>query len=329
MIGRTSAIAALAMIGVAVGVTGPDPSRAEPPRGSLVFYLTALHPSEETCATGGCEWRTFDPRTGEDRLFLALPTPPSHVFWNASFGAIHYLRDGTLYRAAWRYGANPQSIVELPVNLDQAHEHAVEIWHDEKRGGWTLTTLSYSSNGVEMAHVWEQFATDKSWRRARSVPSHCEKTGPPCMPEVAEPSESVERVSLEQIQNEMRIYAHLIRTGQRSDEEKLYDLRSRSEPGSTVRVRMGFGDSAHAMQPLSLVLASGEEHTVELGANCSQQLAFDDVDGFLLLGTEYVGSCSKLVNLRTGRVIRSFPERSRGSVWVSPPRPDENHAESR
>jgi hypothetical protein len=329
MIGRTSTIAAFAVIGVAVGATVSNPARSEPPRGAIVFYLTGLSSTEEMCAAGSCEWRTFDPRTGEDHLFLALPTPPSHAFWNTGFGAFHYLRDGTLYRAAWRYGAKPQSIVELPRSLDQPHEHAVEIWHDEERGAWTLTTLSYSNGGGEIAHVWEQSATDKSWRRTRSVPSHCNKTGPPCMPEVGQSSELSKRISLEQIQNEMRIGAHLVWTGQDSGEEKLYDLRSRSEPESTVRVRMGFGDSAHAMQPLSLVLASGEEHTVELGADCGQQLAFYDVDGFLLLGTEYAGRCSKLVNLRTGRIVRSLPERSRGAVWVPPPRPDENHTKSR
>jgi hypothetical protein len=281
------------------------------------------------CATGGCEWRTFDPRTEEDRLFLALPTPPSYAFWNTGFGALHYLRDGALYRAAWRYSANPQRILELPRNLDQPHEHVMEVWHDDERGVWSLATLSYSSDGSEMAHAWEQSAADKSWTRTRSVPSHCEKTGPPCMQEISVPSQWKERVSLEQIQNEMRIRAHLIRTGQTSGEEKLYDLRSRSEPESTVRVQMSFGDSAHAMQPLSLVLASGEEHAVELGADCSPQLAFDDVDGFLLLGTEYVGRCSKLVNLRTGQVVRSLPEHSRGAVWMPPPRPDGNHTESR
>jgi hypothetical protein len=326
--GRTSTIAALAMIGIAVGVNGSEPARSEPPRGSIVFYLTGLSSTEGICATGGCEWRTFDPRTKEDRLFLALPTPPSYTFWNTEFGALLYLQDGALYRVAWRYGANPQRILELPRNLDQPHERVMDVWHDDERDVWSLATLSNPGDGSEMSHAWEQSAADKSWTRTRSAPSDCEKTGRPCMQEVSVPSRWADRISLEQIQNDMRIRTHLIRTGQDSDEEKLYDLRSRSEPASTVRVRMIFGDSEHAIQPLSLILASSEERAVELGADCSPQLAFDDVDGFLLLGTEYEGQCSKLVDLRTGRIVRSLPEQSREAVWVPPPRPDGNHTES-
>lgn len=324
MIGRAATIGALAMIGVAVGVSGSESAQSGPPRGSIVFYLTGLSSTEGMCAAEGCEWRTFDPRTGEDRLFLALPTPPSHVFWDTGFGALYYLRESTLFRAEWRYNADPQNILTLPPNLDQPHERAMGVWHDEERDVWTLTTLSSSAASREMAHVWEQSAADQTWRRTRSVPTQCDKNGSICMEEVSEPSQLVERVSLEQIREEMRIETHLIRTGQNSDGEKLYNLPSRSEPESTIRVQMRIGDSAHAWHPLSVVLASGKEHAVELGAGCSQQLAFADVDGFLLLGTEWVGRCSKIVDLRTGRIVRSLPERSRWAVWTPPPRADES-----
>lgn len=300
---------------------------AETPREQVVFYLSRLAQNQGECTTTGCEWRTYDPLTGRDRLFLRLSEPPEAVFWDKEFQSLYYKLGQRLYKSEWRYGSIPESILVFPHKLNAPNEQPSDVWFDEKSGVWKMSTWSYTEEVGDLASLWQYSVSERTWETVRRVPTQCECGGCLCTLVVAEPSEMSNRVTLGQILEGMRIGEHLSRTGQTVSEDiddRFFEIYPQSSGSSYLRVRVGLGDTAHAIAPLFLVFRSEGAQQEIFDANalgCSRQIAFEDFKGFLLVGSEYFGRCTRVIDLNTGNVIISLPKESKWAIWIPTPGP--------
>ena len=49
------------------------------------------------------------------------------------------------------------------------------------------------------------------------------------------------------------------------------------------------------------------------------QIGFDERDHFLLVGSEFVGSNARVVDMTNGVIVHRFPKRSTAAIWVPMP----------
>ena len=123
----------------------------------------------------------------------------------------------------------------------------------------------------------------------------------------------------------MRVEHRLQETGQSVNQDtdnREYYFASASVQSRGVIVTVSLGDTAHAMAPLYYASEDGSTKTLIYGQDeaCSQQLSFQESLEYLLVGSEYRGRCSRVVDMRTGEVIRSFPDNTSFAVWIEPPK---------
>jgi hypothetical protein len=107
------------------------------------------------------------------------------------------------------------------------------------------------------------------------------------------------------------------------DDNQKYYFPSRSIEGKGVRVRVSLGDTLHAMAPLQYEAAgdAGPKVIFAEAAACRpvDQLGFEESGPFLLVATEYIGSCMRVVDVRTGEIIKQGGPETRAAVWIPAP----------
>lgn len=290
------------------------------PGSPIVAYVVGT--SDQGCPAGGCEWRVYDPATGEDRLLLPLPAFPHNVYWTADFAWIYYRADEQFFRAEWRWGAEPEKLVRFPSHLSEGSENIVEVWHDLESGRWRMKTYEWL-NRTDTAGVWEYMPEERRWTVLTKVPTECEAVGRPCTDVVNDYVHKNDVISLNELLTRMRVEYRLADHGLEvhEDNEGVYLFPSQAAPGVGVRARVELGDTLHAMAPL-LYVGPGDTEKVIYSDDegCYDQVAFQEEEGFLLVSAEYRGQCSKVIEMRTGRIVRSLSEQASRAVWVQAPR---------
>ncbi|MGH7725147.1 MAG: hypothetical protein ACREOU_06920 [Candidatus Eiseniibacteriota bacterium] len=174
-----------------------------------------------------------------------------------------------------------------------------------------------------------------SWRVVRadtalSAYGSCE--GAPPLPEGKErPSDP----SLSSLLDSMRIGSRPYRILENLDpgdnEEHRVWIASQADTNRGVETLEAFGDTDHAMEPVIYVdrkrgvrrevypVGTAESDSVVL----SGQLALGEAGDYLLIGAEYSGASSRVVDMKTGKVRFILPKGSSGAVWVPAPSPAE------
>lgn len=294
-------------------------SPAEAQESRQIAYLANLT-GEETCGAPGCEWRLFDPATGADRVLLTLPQIPRDVFWDARFQSVYYRVDRNLFRAAWEWDARPEVLLELPAELGTA-DSVVEFWRDAETNRWRIKALQYVKD-TPIAGVWEFVPEELKWVVLEKQPTECECGGCPCADIVNNLVHRSEDVLLSELLERMRIEFHLPEKEPREGwAERTYEFPSATIAEATISVNGEWGDTFHAMAPLTYrnsVL--GTEKVIYAAQEpCYDQIAFEEQGRFLLVVAEYTGGCARVTDLRTGALVRALPAGSIRAVWVTPP----------
>ncbi|MEE9235265.1 MAG: hypothetical protein V3U28_07500, partial [Candidatus Acidoferrales bacterium] len=118
----------------------------------------------------------------------------------------------------------------------------------------------------------------------------------------------------------MRVEHHLTqaRPAPRIGKDERIYFPSRAVPEHGVMVTVSFGHTWHAMAPLLYVNKTSGEEKVVFGEReyWFKQLSFEEHGHYLLVGTEYSSEYARVVDMRTGHIVRKFPQDSFYAVWV-------------
>ncbi len=290
-------------------------------RRKAILYVANALPDGEGCAAQRCEWRVYWPDTGEDRLFLALPEVPQNVFWDARFERVSFLLADRIFRVAWRLGAPVEPVLSLPPEL--SGQIVEDIWVDATSGRRRVKTWGREGEH-DFAYVWEYSSADNRWSVLAREPTQCECCGCPCTDVVNDYVHKGGAVTLREILSGMSVENHLRRVRPRAAEEVEGEHQFPSSVARrAVKVSVVMGDTPHALAPLVYVDNEKNRERVifETDAECSPlgQIGFEERAGVLLVATEYEGRCARLVDMRTGTILRVFPRGTAQAVWVQPP----------
>ncbi len=273
-------------------------------------------------------WRVFDPASGRDTLFLALPSFPTRVRWDPAFRFVEYAVGGRIERAAWRLGTRPQEQIRLPVDTCLC-----DFWSDSGGRWHVLTQVEVEEHPApgyvqprQFATRWDQ-ETGAAWRAAARDSAYDPFGG--CL-EWKTLGTRPARVRLRDLLDSMRIEYHRDSTLRRlpgPDEEEpdvLVWVPSRFDPGIGLELTVGTGDSDHAMEPVVwLDRRQGRRRTLcprgGTHDEASGQVAFSERRGFLLITAEYSGAFPIVADMRTGRVVFRVSRPSARAVWVPAP----------
>jgi hypothetical protein len=274
-------------------------------------------------------WRVYDPASGRDTLYLALPSFPTRVRWDPAFRFVEYAVTGRIERAAWRLGARPEEQIRLPMD-----SCLCDFWSDSTGRWHVLTQLEVEEHPApgygqphQFATRWDQDANDK-WRLAARDSAYDPFGG--CL-EWKTLGARPPAARLRDMLDSMRIEYHRDSTLHRipgPDEEEsdvLVWVPSRIDPSIGLELTVGTGDSDHAMEPVvwsdrrrgrrRTLCPRGGTHDETSG-----QVAFSERRGFLLIAAEYSGAYPIVADMRAGRVLFRVSRPSARAVWVPAPK---------
>lgn len=112
------------------------------------------------------EWRIFDPSLRKDILFLSSPRGFEGVRWDSTFESVLFSSGDSLYRVAWRVGAKPRLITELPSGC-------ARWWFNPDSGRWQGLCALEQSKTDDYDHdrysgeLWQSSRDGTTWRRVR------------------------------------------------------------------------------------------------------------------------------------------------------------------
>jgi hypothetical protein len=88
--------------------------------------------------------------------------------------------------------------------------------------------------------------------------------------------------------------------------------------GKEVSVVPAFGDSLHALAPVKWRGGGAAKvlYPDDGEYPCTDQVGLVRFERFLLVGTEWYGQCSRVIDLETGETLHELPAGSRGAVVV-------------
>jgi hypothetical protein len=109
------------------------------------------------------------------------------------------------------------------------------------------------------------------------------------------------------------------------DDEWLAWAPSALDSAIGIEVKVGMGDSPHAMEPIVWVDRKRRRRVTVCPEGCTRdetsgQVGFAERLGFLLVTAEYVGAYPNVIDVRAGRVVFRETRPSARAVWVPAPR---------
>lgn len=301
----------------------------------------------------GIELRLYDPATRKDQMFLALTGIPRHLYWRDSFRSAYYALGRSVYEVQWKFGSQPVELFSLPLigNTNQL----ADVWVDKNTKRWRVLlnesfkptdVIVSQENGREKVYLiyhgerilvtgnfYKEYPrlmsilerdSDGSWHIVARRTTACEAFDDPCMSVMDDLIHKQEVISLGQLFGSMLVEENLstMQWIEGSAHSGVAYLPSKTVRNKGLKVIVMTGDTRHAIAPLIHVSKdNGQEKTIyDLPKQCDdfQQIAFAESRGYLLIGTEYDGHCSRLVDMKTGEIVNEFPA-STFAVWVSPP----------
>lgn len=279
-----------------------------------VFYTV----SQRDCCN---KFRIYHPNTG-DRLVLELPGHPENIFWSRDYEFLYYRIDSTIYKLPWKQGASPSAVVKLPGELP----YEPHIWLNTKTGKWRMYNIVFGAKnetGYE-ANVRDFDPRTGSWQEiAKSQTEMCEGgDGSSCGAEVEEfVKDKGDLILLEDLLDSMRAHPNLLKHNpphEGDPDGKVVNFPSRYVKQAGLEVTLAFGDTLHAISPVTWISNDGSRKSVYKKSDypCSSQVAFEESTEWMLVGTEYNLECARLINMSSGEIVFRFPKNSRYSVWV-------------
>jgi hypothetical protein len=276
------------------------------------------------------QWRAFDPASGHDGLIFDLPSFPTHIQWDPSYDSVQFVLSNQIMRAAWRAGAPvvPQALLPIDSAL-------CTFWRDAASHAWHAVTqrevrTPAGEGRVEILQIatrWDLMAPGL-WRVAVVDSGGDANGGCFASERVYEGTERTRTISLATMLDSMRIghqrYSTLREVRGESYDRLVY-VPSAGDSSLGVEVRVGFGDSEHAMEPVVWVNRSRQTRKTVFGRRDSHdgsfgQIAFTERGGLLLIASEYSGAFPTVVDLRSGKILFSVRRASARAAWVPAPR---------
>lgn len=274
-------------------------------------------------------WRVFDPRRGLDTLFLALDHFPTHAHWDSAFTVMEYVAGDHLERVPWRFGARPAATVTPRDSLLCDFRTDVE-------GRWQVVTqrdvVLSGEPGVPMVQKfvtrWDQ-RPDGAWLAAQVDSSIDDGSDFGCLESAAlgRYGRRSPAIWMSALLDSMRIGNHRdstlrgIAAGEEGNADRHVHVASHADPAVGLEMHAGFGDSDHAFGPVVWVdRRSGARKTVRASnQDASNQIAFAQRGGFVLVTEEYTGAFPVVADMRTGEVIFRVDRPSARAVWAPAP----------
>lgn len=284
-----------------------------------ISYLTnvfSMFQAEGGCGSSGCEWRLYQPTADEDILLLALPAIPRNVFWDSRFEKVYNRIGRDFYSVPWKRSTKPEKLLTLPATVPISWYNIADIWIDLETRNWRIKTSEWVKVH-SLDRVWEYSSRDSRWSMLTERTNTCDTEG--CPDPVAEFINPQERVRLVSLLLSMGVKHHLTEKQLAAgvDNKRVY-FPSRAAANRGIITRMFLGDTFHAMAPLMYVNQENDQEKLiyEKNEECYGFLSFQEQGHLLLVGSEYRGRCARLVDMRTGEIVRRFPRNSFSAVWV-------------
>ena len=320
--------AACALLGAARAPAATEEAK----RPTVVSYLVAVDSSatvpdesdtsEERLAGSRWQWRIFDPASGRDTLVFDLPAFPTRIRWNFTFDSVEFLLSNRILFAPWRIGDRPRVMARLP-----GKDPVCDFWQGRSIRWHILTEREVNQSiGPDMVRIlrivtqWDQ-STSGRWRIA-SVDTLEGEGG--CFAEGLVSGSAEGHVRVAALLDSMRIgykrASVMAGSDGSADSDPLVRVSSEIDSLLGVEVRLGFGDSGHAMAPVTWVdRGRNTRHLVFADSLRAPQVGLAERGGFMLIASEYSGSFPAVVDLRSGRVLLSVTRPSARAVWVAAP----------
>lgn len=264
-----------------------------------------------------CEWRHLDPALGRDVLFLELPESPTEVWWSAQQGRVWFLLGSKLFTTEWPSARAVDHLLDAPETFMRSGLR--NIWLDETDGhwwAWNVLTADVAGTANDAVELWKFDPAAGKWMTVERIDTGLAGEifyGSGNWPKVLEGKIHpwwVQR-SLT-IESRMSLGGQMQKTKQdipdsMDEQEVRWPLASRK--GALLLFKAGFGDSWHAMGPVSYIPREGAA-PIPL---YEDEVSFEEKAGFLLFGSRT--SPPKLIDL-TQAVVREFPEGAFHALWV-------------
>ena len=264
------------------------------------------------------ELRTYHPSRGT-RTILEVPGEPSNFYWTKGYRTITFRVGDDIFTADWRIGSEASKVVTLPPGSGEV------VWYDTGSHAWRYHEIKYSApeatESKYFARVFQYSQDTEQWEKLVDRETHyCEQgNGSACGAEVRQYTESQGRhIFLSRLAEEMRLGGLMDERGveyEASMEEK--DLWFEAG-GKQVSVVPLFGDSLHAAPPVKW--SDGSETKIVFPVDreyaCINQVGLKQFGKFLLVATEWHGTCGRVIDLETGATVHELPSSAKDAVVV-------------
>ena len=278
------------------------------------------------------EWRVYDPSTGTDRLFLALPAFPLGIRWDSTFTEVYFAMDGTIRRARWAFGEKSRVIARLPVDSTYC-----DFWLD-RSGVWHVYAQKESlvtANGMatsrqtgtrwdlEPSGRWNAAAVDSE---SGGHDGECEMT-----PRLEPSAPRVPAIRVDALLADMRLNpdravpaTHREFDAPPEAEDWIW-IRSSKDPLVGLEMGGGTGDTYHAFEPVVWVdryrkLRKRVRTRGVAPSGDGAQIAFGERNGRVLIVSEFEGASPTVLDMDTGKILLQVTRPSARAVWVHAPR---------
>ena len=315
----------LAAGAILAGSQHTEAKRGEYSPAAAVFYVANTDFSVQICLPGGCELRAYVPSTGEDILIARHDDIPKAISWEDNFRWLYFLANSKIFRVQWRSNSKVEYVAELP----RGDALFAGLWYDPVRKTLRLAQTDYSQGWT--AQLLEFSPENSSWTLIEERPTNCECDLCTCAREIVpklvsrfDPTNKILGF------NGLLVYpdaAELFPCPSDSEVEVFRPTGNVFLPSTSVE-RRGlsfpyecFRGIPHALPPVTYGENAETADTIVVPGETERSgtVYFEEMNGYLLIEESGRPHGARVIDMRSGEVLRKLPEFSSSVVWVKAP----------
>lgn len=302
----------------------------------------------------GVDLHIYLPGQKKDNVFLTIKNEPDLFKWTMDMKTLFYVSGDELFRVDWKWGAQPESMLTIPLEGVTAHIKTTYI--DKSTNRWRTAYVLEGFNEDDIVTVkkedgeeyylmhgndkitfkekyykdygglaiMQEFILGHGWQIIAKRMTSCGAQSSPCLDIIEDLYDPVPMISSGDLRNNMRIN-NTLKVAERLEgtyQRGIIYMPSWSIINRGLKVKFSFGDSYHAITPLIYVDKDSNAETIiyneDASCNDFEQLGFEEYNGYLLVGTEYQSKCACVIDMKDGTTVFVPPYES-SVVWVELP----------
>jgi hypothetical protein len=279
----------------------------------VVFY--------EVPGDGQYELRYYRPGSGST-LIATIPEEPRNVFWYHDFDSFYFRSGNKIFRMEWKREEHPVEIVVLPDGMPADQD----LWVDGDTDRLRIFDVLAQKHA---AVVYEYSGNNEEWKVLSEKDTRdCEPGGKnPCEDELKKYLSGRKwSDTIDELSHEMLAWNHLGRLNvilRNGEKQKPFYFPSSSQSGVHIGVLLNSSERLESTAPVFWVnpalKTKREVYGESTAPHCSNRIGFMETGHWLLVASEEIGACGRVVDMASGEIVYRFPEGSTHAVWVPEP----------